>query len=153
MGRNVIVAAGTPQQLELARWAVSRFEAAGLELPSVEIRFHADRAACGEHFGYYRAGVMDVCGTNVNLLARRNLLHELAHAWAEMNETGERREQFLELRGLTSWNGRGLGWHGRGFEHAAEILAWHLGDRILTPTVPDNAPDQLEAAVAALLAR
>ncbi|MGH2589496.1 MAG: hypothetical protein ACRDGW_01720 [Actinomycetota bacterium] len=42
-------------------------------------------------------------------------------------------------------------WRERGFEHAAEILAWHLGDRVLTPTVPDNEPEQLEAAVEALL--
>lgn len=63
----------------------------------------------------------------------------------------DRRERFLELRGLESWNGGDVPWRERGFEHAAEILAWHLGDRVLTPTVPDNEPEQLEAAVEALL--
>ena len=147
---SVTVVGASPAQFELARWAVSRFRAAGLELPPVEIRFHADRSGCGDHLGYYRAGVVDVCGTIVNLLARRNLLHELAHAWAEANVTAERRDRFLELRGLVSWNGRDVGWHERGFEHAAEILGWYLGDRILTPTLPDVEPKQIEAAVEAL---
>jgi hypothetical protein len=85
-------------------------------------------------------------------MARRNLLHEMSHAWAERYVTGERRERFLELRGLRSWNGGDVPWRERGFEHAAEILAWHLGDRILTPTVPDNEPERLETAVDFLLA-
>lgn len=153
VGPSVTVLGGSAEQLELARWAVSRFEAASLQLPPVEIRFHDERSGCGEHFGYYRAGVVDVCGSNVNLLARRNLLHELVHAWAEVNVTRERRERFLELRGLRTWNGRDVGWRERGFEHAAEILAWHLGDRILTPTLPDVEPERIEEAVAVLTAR
>lgn len=141
------VAGGTPEQVRMARWAVERFETAGLTLPPIQIRFHADLEGCGGHLGYYRRGVVDVCGVSANLMARRNLLHEMSHAWAEANVIGERRARFLELRGLETWNGYDVPWRERGFEHAAEILAWHLGDRILTPTVPDNEPEQLEAAV------
>lgn len=152
LGARVTVREGNAAQIAVARWAASRFEAAGLELPPLAIRFHADPTGCGDHLGLYRAGVVDVCGTNVNLMSRRNLLHEMAHAWAEVNVTGQTRERFLAIRGLTTWNGWDVGWRERGFEHAAEILAWYLGDRILTPTVPDNAPDQLTAAVTVLAA-
>jgi hypothetical protein len=145
------VLGASPEQLDLVRWAVSRFEDRGLSLPALEVRFHADRSGCGEHLGYYRAGGVDLCGTMVNLMTRRNLLHEMAHAWVEANLGPEQRERFLQVRGLSSWNGGAVPWRERGFEHAAEILAWHLGDRVLTATVPDNAPEQLEAAVAALL--
>lgn len=146
-----MVVGGTSEQVEMARWAVGRFESAGLTLPPIQIRFHADLEGCGGHLGYYRRGAVDVCGVSANLMARRNLLHEMSHAWAETNVTGDRRVRFLELRGLETWNGYYVPWRERGFEHAAEILAWHLGDRILTPTVPDNEREQLEAAVEALL--
>jgi hypothetical protein len=79
------VVGGTPEQVEMARWAVGRFEVAGLALPPVEIRFHDDMDGCGGHLGFYRGGGVDVCGISTNLIARRNLLHEMAHACAEEN--------------------------------------------------------------------
>ncbi|HWL49169.1 MAG TPA: hypothetical protein VNT92_04775, partial [Acidimicrobiia bacterium] len=51
----------------LARWALDRFDRAGLELPEVSIAFHDDREACGGHVGYYRPGdpaAIDICGFN-----------------------------------------------------------------------------------------
>ncbi|GBC87665.1 hypothetical protein HRbin12_01682 [bacterium HR12] len=151
VGTSVVVRGGSPEQLDLVRWAVRRFERAGLRPPALEVRFHATRSGCEGHLGYYRAGGVDLCGTNVNLVTRRNLLHEMAHAWTEANLQLEERERFLEVRGLSSWNAVTEPWQERGFEQAAEILAWYLGDRVLSAMVPHGGPEQLETAIAVLL--
>jgi hypothetical protein len=141
-----VVISGDPAQQELARWAVARFERAGLDAPTVQIRFHADRAGCGGHLGYAKDGRVDVCGVLVNEMARRNLLHEMGHIWIDQYVPDTRREQFLDLRGLSSWNSSTDPWQERGYEQAAETMAWALGDRILSAQIPDNEPAQLAAA-------
>lgn len=148
--RGVTVSGGSAEQRELARWTIGRFEAAGLELPPIEIRFHAGGGGCGGHLGYARGDVVEVCSTLVNAMSRRIVLHELGHAWAAVNVTGAARERFLRLRGLDNWNDVAVPWNERGFEHAAEILAWAIGERILTPTLPNVAPEELAAAYRAL---
>ena len=97
---SVEVSRATQEQLELARWAVVRFEAAGLEPPAVEIEFHDDPSGCGGHMGYAMAGRVDVCTVLVNEMARRNLLHEMGHVWIDQNVSRAVRERFLELRVL-----------------------------------------------------
>jgi hypothetical protein len=143
---NVEVSGATPQQLELARWAVGRFKIAGLQAPVVEIRFHTDASGCDGHLGYAQAGRVDVCTVLANEMARRNLLHEMGHIWIDQNVPEMRRERFLDLRGLSSWNSSTNPWQVRGYEQAAETMAWALGDRILSPQIPDNHPAQLVAA-------
>jgi len=34
-------------------------------------------------------------------------------------------------------------WNLRGYEHGPDIFAWVLGERIITPRIPDNAPEDL----------
>lgn len=57
------------------------------------------------------------------------MLHELAHAWANLNLTDAQREQFAKLRGLEVWNSSEHDWEERATEHAAEIIAWALMDQ------------------------
>jgi hypothetical protein len=146
IGSGVVVISDDPAQQELARWAVARFERAGLDAPTVQIRFHADRYGCGGHLGYARDGRVDVCTVLLNEMARRNLLHEMGHIWIDQNVPDTRREQFLDLRALSSWNSSADPWRERGYEQAAETMAWELGDRILSAQIPDNEPAQLAAA-------
>ena len=134
-----------PAQQELARWAVARFERAGLDPPTVEIHFHGDASGCGGHLGYAKDGRVDVCTVLVNEMARRNLLHEMGHIWIDQNVSRADRDRFLELRGLRTWNASTADWEERGYEQGAEIMAWALGNRILTAQIPDNEPAQLEA--------
>src|SRR4029450_1273855 len=103
IGSGVVVVSDDPAQQELARWAVVRFERAGLDAPSVQIRFHADRAGCGGHLGYARDGRVDVCTVLVNEMSRRNLLHEMGHIWIDQNVSPADRDRFLEFRGLRTW--------------------------------------------------
>jgi hypothetical protein len=143
---GIVVFSQDPSQGQLARWAVARFERAGLEAPTVEIRFHTDASGCGGHLGYAKGGRVDVCTVLVNEMARRNLLHEMSHIWIDQNAPDTRREKFLDLRGLSSWNSSTDPWQERGYEQAAETMAWALGDRILSAQIPDNERAQLAAA-------
>jgi hypothetical protein len=134
---------GTTEQLAMVRWAVERFEIAGLEPPVVEIAFHRRLSGCGGHLGFARQGKVDLCTTLVDPIARRALLHEMGHIWLDQNLSDPELERFLEVRGLHGWNDSSDTWALRGYEQGAEIMAWALGDRILTPQIPDNEPIQL----------
>jgi hypothetical protein len=143
---GIVVFSADPAQQELARWAAARFDRAGLDPPTVEIRFHGDASGCGGHLGYAKDGGVEVCTVLVNEMARRNLLHEMGHIWIDQNVSLADRDRFLELRGLQTWNGSTYPWEERGYEQGAEIMAWVLGTRILTAEIPDNDPVQLGAA-------
>jgi hypothetical protein len=155
-GEGLTVVGGTPEQREMARWAVDRFHATGFVLPPGEIRFHEDRDGCRGRSGYYSDGVVSLCRTHLDTMAARTLLHELAHGWVEVNLTDRERERFLAIRGLSTWNDQSVEWDARGFEHAAEIIAWGIGDQsdgTLAPSIPRNSPDELAAAFEALTGR
>jgi hypothetical protein len=140
---TIEVTGSTPEQLALARWAVGRFETAGLEPPAVEVAFHGDPSACGGHMGWARAGSVEVCTVLANEMSRRNLLHEMSHVWLDQNVGSITRDRFLDERGLPSWNSSHDPWELRGFEQAAEIMAWALGNRILAPQIPEAEPSAL----------
>ena len=140
------ITGGTPAQRTMARWAIGRFEAAGLSLPSLEIRFHPTPIGCGGRSGGYSDGTADLCGVHVNLMSRRTLLHEMAHGWVGSTVSAGLRARFLRLRQLESWNDQSLDWDERGTEHAADIISWALCDQgtgIHLPSIPRNDLDQL----------
>jgi hypothetical protein len=142
---NIEVIGATPEQLALARWAVGRFEMAGLKPPALEIAFHGDTAGCEGHMGWARSGRVGVCTVLANEMSRRNLLHEMSHIWLDQNIGIGTRNAFLRERGLSSWNSPRDPWELRGYEQGAEIMAWALGNRIMSAQTPDNAPAQLAA--------
>jgi hypothetical protein len=140
------ITGGTPAQRTMAHWAIGRFEAAGLSLPSLEIRFHATPNGCDGHQGAYSDGTADLCGVHVNLMSRRTLLHEIAHGWVGSTVSADLKARFLRLRQLESWNDPGVDWQERGTEHAAEIIGWALCDQgtgTQLPSFPRHAVDQL----------
>lgn len=150
------ITGGTPSQRAMARWAIGRFEAGGLTLPPLDVRFHTARTGCYGRLGYYVDGTVDVCGVHVNQMSRRTLLHEMAHGWVESNVSPDQRARFLHLRRLRTWNDHGVDWEQRGFEHAAEIMSWALCDQgtgTQLPSVPLNSPDQLADAYKLLTGR
>ena len=117
----VQIVAGTGEQARHAGWALSRFEAAGLDIPSLRIVFHDDYESCGMREGVLRitgdAIVVHECERDPARL-RRSLLHELVHAWDYHGTqiSAEQRSEFLKLRGLTSWDDDGQPWNRRGEE-------------------------------------
>ncbi len=146
---SLTVAGGTVDQRSMADWVIGRFESAGLELPPLEVRFHADRDSCHGRIGYYDAEVAHLCLMRATTDSSRTALHEIAHRWLEVNVTGIERDLFLQLRGLRTWNDKGAGWEERGWEQGAEIIEWALGeqgDGTRLPSIPNNDPVQLRAA-------
>ncbi len=137
--------------VELAHWARRRYLQAGLTLPHVELLFHDDREACAGKAGRavtvengYR---LDLCSTRPTNYTKKLVLHELAHAWVDRNITVEQRQDFMELRGVDVWNDHTYDWWTRGTEHAAEILAWGLGEVSRRPRLlPDTDLDSLNTA-------
>ncbi len=143
---DVLLYGATAEQIDLGRWAVRRFEAAGLETPDVEVHFQDDVSGCGGNLGFAKGGRIDLCMRLVHAGARRALLHEMGHIWLDENLGPAVRTRFLELRGLSSWNSWDEPWRFRGYEQGAEVLAWALGERTITPAIPDNEPKKLETA-------
>jgi hypothetical protein len=140
---------GTAAQQEMARWAVGRFTAVELDLPSLEVRFHKDRTGCGGRSGLYGNGTADLCGVHVNWMSQGDLLHEMAHAWVEANISADLKARFLRLRQLETWNDHDMEWEARGTEHAAEIISWALDGQptgMQQASIPRNDPDELAAA-------
>jgi hypothetical protein len=133
-------------QIQMTRWAANRFERAGLQVPEVEIHFHRDLSGCRGNLGYALAGRIDLCTDLVDTPARRAILHEMGHIWLDEHFPSSERPRFLRLRGISAWNSSKDPWNGRGYEQGAEVMAWALGERIMTPSIPDNGSDQLAIA-------
>ena len=138
---------------ELAEWAVSRFQRAGLILPDLSLAFHDELDQCHGLYGWFRVATpvhIDICGFNADRLLpapKRLILHELAHAWAHENVDEESKRLFLRDRGLTSWHDESTPWEERGFEQAAEIIAWALMDEERTiRTLPELDPRTITQA-------
>jgi hypothetical protein len=144
-GRIAVFGADAEHQ-RLVRWAYGRYEQAGLTVPPIEVHFHPDTSGCFGHLGSEWNGRVDLCVVIVSEIARDALLHEIGHAWVGENVSASVRERFMSMRGLTAWNDQGVVWDERGFEHAAETLAWALGHRFLAPGIPDHEPGRLTAA-------
>ncbi len=118
-------ASRTVEQQTLVDFASDRFDSQNLELPEIKIQFHDSLETCGLHQGLYveRTKSLHMCSVD-----KKIMLHEMAHAWANLNMTSERQQAFVEWLGLKTWNGHDEAWEDRATEHAAETIAWGLMD-------------------------
>lgn len=80
----IVMRGGTPEEEAMLGWATARYEAAGLTLPPLVVRFHADPAVCGDLDGFIRwdgeTFVIETCRA-AGAALHHNLLHEMAHVW------------------------------------------------------------------------
>lgn len=120
---NAQPAALKPEQRELVNLALGRFEAQGLELPEIAFVFHHDLRPCHGHKGMFHRSTqtLEMCSMDLH-----TMLHELAHAWANVHLTPHQMEAFVAERDLDSWNNHDHAWERRGTEHVAETIAWAL---------------------------
>jgi hypothetical protein len=119
----------------------------------MSIAFHDELDECRGLNGWFRTTTpdsIDVCGFNTNRFLpapKRLILHELGHAWTVENVDEKTQRLFLDDRGLSSWKGESVAWEDRGFEQAAEIIAWALLDEERTiRTLPHLDPDEITRA-------
>ncbi|HKE54030.1 MAG TPA: hypothetical protein VKC55_04600, partial [Actinomycetota bacterium] len=146
VAERVRVYGADAEHQRLVRWALLRYQHAGLHVPPIDVHFHPHTLGCYGHIGSELAGRIDICVVIVSEIARDALLHEMGHAWVDENVSAAVRERFMAMRGLTAWNDQSVIWDERGFEHAAETLAWALGHRFFAPEIPDHDPERLTAA-------
>jgi hypothetical protein len=138
--------------LELADWALGRFDIAGLELPDLTITFHTDKTGCKGYTGLFRRGRphevhMCVSEKSPPIVGKLNTLHELAHAWAETQTDDETRAGFLAEREIGSWIDTDEPKHLWGAEHAAETVSWALMDEpVRIGRIFDAEPERLATA-------
>ena len=145
---------------EQVAWGISRFQAAGLRLPSpISVEVHDGTAACHGHSGRFQPGdtpVVHLCAAAEpgSRVARLITLHELAHAWAETQLGPAERDAFLTQRHLDVWIDGDVAPHRWGAEHAAEVVSWGLMDEpVRVIRVDDAEPARLLDAFEALAHR
>ena len=139
----------------LEEWALERFAMAGLALPSVQVTIHATKEPCGGNTGIsVRGGPVahvELCPARdaPDVVAKRAILHELAHVWAATALTDDQKCAFSRQRGCAAW-AEGP-WENRACEHAAEVIAWALMDRdLIVVMIPDHEPEKLAEAYRSL---
>jgi hypothetical protein len=132
----------TPRDLDTVMWAVERFVAAGLQLPDLTISFPV---YCEGKGALYKVGEssLELCRVN-----RKNVLHELAHAWDDTSGAVDR-AGFMKLRDVDVWFG-GLDTPSpeQGCEHLAIIVAWGLMEPGTGSAhgLPHNSDEELTVA-------
>lgn len=148
-----VIIGGGPADAEMVHWALGRYAAAGLELPSVTFEFAGPSLSeCG---GAQARAYLDrepalvrVCwGTEFVLL------HELAHVWEARNLGPRVEAEFLKLRHdsggeeLQKWADSDLPWDSQGREHAANVIAWAVMDApiVVGTTYPNDRASLVQA--------
>jgi hypothetical protein len=137
---DVTVNNATPRRVELVAWATDAFQSSGLRWPPVhEISFPPTNGCSGGLMGKYtntdEGCHIEVCAVGglsnresaLPLLAKHTLLHELGHCWVDAFVDDLSRVQFMDLREAECWHCDTF-WHNKGFEHAAEVIAWGVSD-------------------------
>jgi hypothetical protein len=137
----------TDEQRQIVEWALSRYDEAGLQLPAIAIYAHEDRADCGDKNGYFSTtdhGEYRIhwCGNDYTIL------HELAHAWAELSLSGDAKTRFMAIADADEWISDN--WRLCGSEHSANVIAWGLMDTRInqTRTRPYDHASMLKAYAA-----
>jgi hypothetical protein len=130
----------TPEHSAVIEWAFDLFDQAGLDLGGVRVGIHDDPSACNGYRGLHIQGEVTVCALDENpsvqeAWRRHTLLHELAHAWADVNVSEQDREAFNTQRSAVTWQDADAPWEDRGAEHAAEIIAWAVADYAVYPHI------------------
>jgi hypothetical protein len=153
--QRIAVHNGTERLVGFVRWALERFDAAGLAEPRIgSVTFEPSRR-CEDVAGrlILEDGSRDVflCLHERDLClgqptcdppalnVRIGILHELSHAWLLDHTDAAARTRLLDLAGLAAWDDGTAPWPQRGAEYAAEVLAWGLVDE-RAPMVRIGAP-------------
>ena len=131
------VTGGTEKQRGLVVWALEQYENAGLDIPVLQFHLHLDTSACKGNSGSFAHGAtpwrITLCTED-----RIVFLHEIGHAWSKYALTQSERAEYVEQRGMESWNDPETPWRARGSEDAANTLAWGLIDDPIRGMMPDG---------------
>ena len=142
---------------------LAAFTGAGFDAPTFLTRFHATADACKGYYGLHvktadGTSTVNVCRTHERasfqqMARERTLMHEAAHVWVDQNVSDTQLAAFMELRGLSVWEGNAAEWSQLGAEHAAEILLWGMTDesRNINFSIPQDDTEELRTAYRILI--
>lgn len=122
----ILVKNATDRQRQQVETALGLFDALGLELPPLIIKFAEDLRPCEGNLGTYRPHEDGPAVVTICTKMRLTLIHELAHAWDDHMLDDRTREAFMGHWDLDNWNDRTEDWHDRGSERAADTIAYTL---------------------------
>lgn len=122
---TINVQPASAEYAEVVARAKRAFDAAGLELPAVDIVFSDDDRDCHGHYGVFEAA-RDPWRITICSELAFVLFHELAHAWIKANVDETTRAAYLALRNKPSWNSSQHDWDERGVEDAAFVIQQNL---------------------------
>lgn len=113
----------SPEEERIVAAAISRFEAASLELPLTHVRKIVEERCQprGKAVNSWPVKVAKIC-----VVREEVVVHELAHAWTFVHLTDDDRLDFALRRGTPTWRSREHPWMDRASEHAADIITWYL---------------------------
>jgi hypothetical protein len=141
---SVVVIGGTPEQLAVVDMAIERYEAVGLDLPTLTIHLHDVKSQCRGFQGVFN---LDGSGHRVDVCNSKpmTVLHELAHLWEHHNVNDGQRQALMDLHGVTEWSSLDEDWTDRGIEIAAEVIAGGLLELPLVRAQLEDAPLKAES--------
>lgn len=144
---RIVRQGASDSRITTVAWAFERFEIAGLALPSLDVFVHDTKVGCDDHDGLYTPGAgpgrIDIC-TDAAFI----ILHELGHAWEYNSAADSARKGLMEELDLVAWSGDSIPYRQRGQEVAANLIAWGLVERSLTPAEVRTNADRLARFVA-----
>lgn len=136
--------------------AVGLFADAGLRLPPLAVRTSDRVEVCHGRIAFHRAdehgSEIVLCYPEVAGREWRVLLHELAHAWASVGMSAERKDAFQRVRGWEHWRADDVAeWADNGNEQAAEIVKWGVSDVPVPVFIDQDSCDELHEGYVALV--
>ena len=139
-----VTVGATDFQVARLELAVDRFEALGLLLPPVEVRFDSNDG-CGGGKGRFSTETspwaIQICSPEAGFVYE----HELAHAWERANLSDEIRQSFMEQNGYTVWRSHDVPWNERAVEGIALVIQQGISGLPLPPALGSDAVDRLRS--------
>jgi hypothetical protein len=140
-GSEVEVFNGTPGLEGMIAWGFDQFWSSGFGTPKVTRVVFYDKQVdrCEGIIGMILADVVTLCFDAYEAcrdqpcstwqpIAKRTVLHELAHAWMAEHVDQTTIKEFLQTTGLPTWASTKHLWAERGAELGADTIAWALMD-------------------------
>ncbi len=125
MRPTVVVQGASDEQQALVDDALARFADAGLRLPDLWVVFADDPSKCGGHDGLFLSQ-HDPWQVLVCSDLEFVVTHEFAHGWEAANLDDDDRANYVERRGLTTWDSPDAPWGERGVEDLAFMMQQNL---------------------------
>jgi len=125
MRPTVVVQGASDERQALVDDALARFADAGLRLPDLGVVFADDPSKCGGHDGLFLSQ-HDPWQVLVCSDLEFVVTHEFAHAWEAANLDDDDRANYVERRGLTTWDSPDAPWGERGVEDLAFMMQQNL---------------------------